>query len=175
MQRLPVTFWFVVSVIAFFASAGIHFATYYEVSLTDRWPVLWGVYAGAALFYVAVRSGARERTKNFGKWRFFAAFGPRVRLLVGVVSILLFIYASVVIRSDHWNGYIIRRFDDNRPMLVRRGQETREATEGEVSHHKALDARGYSAYLLAFSTTSALELLSLVLLERRYRATESST
>src|ERR1700686_2790038 len=96
MGRLTTLILFVLAVIAFLANAVIHVATYFDLSLTNRWPALWSVFFAVFLISAVVISDAQSRTGARGRTPLFTAFEPEARSAAEIVGGTLLIYAAVV-------------------------------------------------------------------------------
>jgi hypothetical protein len=159
---------FLLAAAAFAASLTLHAATYFDVVVTDRWPLAWGVYILAFLLTAYCITDVQARTGAKGRTPLFTAFEPYAQTVAEFTAALLLFYALAVFAIGLFEpreGNLNRV--DGRPVLSEKGKVVRELTEREYIHLKAAQMRGFSAILLCFSGTSALELLSLVLLERK--------
>jgi hypothetical protein len=162
---------FLLGGVAFAASLAIHIATYFDVVVTDRWPLAWGVHILAFLLFAYCVADAKARTDSKGKTPLFTAFGPSAQSVAEIAAGVLLFYALLVFAIgflEPSEGTLKRV--DGRPVLSERGKVVRELTEREYIHLEAAQMRGLSAIVLFFSGASALELFSLVLLKIEKRA-----
>ena len=174
MGRLTTPLLFL-AVILFLGSLAIHVATYFDLHLPERWPILWGIYILVFLIFAFVVVDAKERTGARGKVPLFTAFEPGSKSLAEFVAAIFIFYAVLVliiwlISPNQGNPNRI----DGRPVISSHGKIVRELTEKEYSHARAMEMRGLSALVLSFSGINALELLSLLLLEKKKRAMDST-
>ena len=162
---------FLLAAAAFAASLTLHVAMYFDVVVTDRWPLAWGVYVLVFLLTAYGVTDAQARTGAKGKAPFFTAFDPSAQSVAEIAAGILLIYALLVFAMgflEPREGNLNRV--EGRPVLSEKGKVIRELTEREYVHLKAAQMRGFSAILLCFSGVSALEMLSLVLLEKKKNA-----
>ena len=160
---------FLFAIFLLLAGLYIHVATYLDLPLMERWPILWGVYFLAFVLFGIVISDARYRTGVNGKTPLFTAFEPRFRFLAEGTAAIVLIYALLVFGAD----WFLRSASESpsriegKPVISNHGKIVRELDEKEYAHLKAVEMRGMSAIFLVFVTWDALELLSLVLREEQ--------
>jgi hypothetical protein len=112
------------------------------------------------------RCAGKDRSK--GKGTLFHSVRPICSIGRGAGGRVLLIYALLVFSMGFFEPHegSLNRVD-GRPVLSEKGKVIRELTEREYIHLKAAQMRGFSAILLCFSRVSTLELLSLVLREKK--------
>lgn len=157
---------FLLAAVAFGASLAIHVATYFDVVVTDRWPLAWGVQILVLLLFAYSVADAKARTGSKGKTPLFTAFAPSAQTVAEITAGVLLFYALLVFATGFFEpseGNLNRV--DGRPVLTEKGKVVRQLTEREYFHFKAVQMRGLSAIVLCFSGAAALELFSLVLLK----------
>jgi hypothetical protein len=161
---------FLLAAVAFAASFAIHVATYFDVVVTNRWPLAWGVHILVFFLFAYCVMDAKARTGTKGKTPLFTAFGPSAQSLAELAAGVLLFYTLVVFAIDFFEpseGELKRV--DGRPVLSEKGKVAKELTEREYIHLEATQARSFSAIVLFFSGASALELFSLVMLKTEKR------
>ncbi len=170
MRKTLTTVLFLLSALTFIGSFIIHVATYFGVTVTDRWPFAWVIYLLALALFAYDVADAKARTNSTGKAPLFTAFGPSAKLVAENVSKVLLLYAVVVFAigflepSPAHLGHLERV--GGRPVLSEGGRIVRELTETEYAHVQAAWMRGFSAIFLFFSGTTVLERYSLILLRK---------
>ncbi len=174
MGRLTTPLLFL-AILLFLGSLAIHVATYFDLYLPDRWPILWGVYILVFVMSIFVVVDGKERTGAPGKVPLFTAFEPGSKSLAEFVAAILIFYAVLVlmiwfVSPNQGNPDRI----DGRAVISSHGRIVRELTEKEYSHARAVEMRGLSALVLLFSGVDALEVLSLFLLEKKRRSMDSA-
>ncbi len=164
------------AVLPFLGGLVIHVATYLDLPLTERWPVLWLVYFLGFILFGLVIVDAQARTGAKGKTPMFTAFEPGPRSLAETVAGILLIYALALLAI----GFLQPREGNasrtnGSPAITERGQVSRQLNEREYAHIKATEFRGASALFLCFVGSAVLELISLVLVEERKHAGRAQT
>lgn len=159
---------FLIAAAAFTVGLVVHVATYFDLALTERWPLVWGAYGVGFLLFAYCVVDAKARTGTRRKAPFFTAFDPSAQTVAEFAARILLFYSLTVFAIGFFQsreGNLNRV--DGRPVLTRQGKVIRELTESEHAHLKASEMRGMTAIMLTFLATGALELFSLVLLEKK--------
>src|SRR5258708_20816361 len=140
MGRLTTFLVFVLAVIAFLASAVIHVATYFDLSLTDRWRGLQWVFFAVFLISIVIISDIQERTNPRGRTYLFTAFEPGAKSVAEVASTTLLVYTFVVYLVGVLGSHPGRASRvDGKPVISHHATISRELPEPESSLATPLD------------------------------------